>query len=715
MFKTFHYSVDADGVALITMDIPGASANVISNECRDELDAAIVQIAGDSAIKGAIITSAKNDFMAGGDLKFMVAQFSVPMTPEQALGHAKSFAPMLRRLETCGKPFVAAINGPAMGGGLELALACHHRIAADGPKVMLGLPEVTLGLMPGAGGTQRLPRLIGIAKALPIILKGAPLSAAAALEKGVVQEVVPAANLVAAAKAWVLEKGDPVQPWDKKGFAVPGGAGFANEALGNLFNFTATSIAKETNRNLPAPIGALTAIARGTIVPFDAGMHIEACQFAKLVLDPTAVNMVRAMFVNKSELDKLVNRPKGIAPAKLATIGIIGAGLMGVGVAQVSGQAGLNVVMLDASAEQAAAAKQRLADSFAKLIAKGRMKQDKADAILAKIKTTGDYADLADCDLVVEAVFENVDVKQAVFKKAIAAMRPDAILASNTSTLPITDLGQVVENPGRFIGLHFFSPVDRMALVEVIVGQQTSPETLAHALDYIKLLRKTPIIVKDSRGFFTTRVIGAYITEAFSMVGQGISPAMVDNVAKMAGYPVGPIAMMDDIGMENAFKAEKEAQQALGDAWKEPAGAHVIKMLCETLDRKGRRHGKGSYDYANDKRIPWAGLKEIYPPMTELPSVEELKQRLMYAEALEALHCMEEGVLSDPAEGDVGSILGIGFPSYTGGVFSLVDTVGLPKFVVACDKLADKWGERFRPSAWLRERAAKGERFYPVG
>jgi 3-hydroxyacyl-CoA dehydrogenase/enoyl-CoA hydratase/3-hydroxybutyryl-CoA epimerase len=714
MFKTFQYSVDAEGVALITMDIPGASANVISNEFRDELDAAIARIAADPAIKGAIITSAKNDFMAGGDLKFMVAQFSAPMTPEQALGHAKSFAPTLRRLETCGKPFVAAINGPAMGGGLELALACHYRIAANGPKVMLGLPEVTLGLMPGAGGTQRLPRLIGVAKALPIILKGAPLSALGALEKGVIQEVAPAAELVPAAKEWILGRGNPVQPWDKKGFVVPGGAGFANEELGNLYNLTATSIARETNRNLPAPMGALTAIARGTIVPFDAGLHIEACQFAKLLLDPTAVNMVRTMFVNKGELDKLVNRPKGIEPAQLATIGIIGAGLMGAGVAHVSGQAGLNVVMLDASAEQAAAAKQRLADGFAKLIAKGRMKQDKADAILARIKPTGDYADLADCDLVVEAVFENVEVKQAVFKKAIAAMKPGAILASNTSTLPITDLGQVVENPGRFIGLHFFSPVDRMPLVEVIVGQQTSPQTLAHALDYIKLLRKTPIIVKDSRGFFTTRVISAYITEAFSMVGQGISPAMVDNVAKMAGYPIGPISMMDDIGMENGLKADKEAQQALGDAWKEPPGAHVIKMLCETLDRKGRRHGKGFYDYPDDKRTPWAGLKDVYPPMAELPSVEELKQRLMYAEALEALHCMEEGVLTDPAEGDVGAILGIGFPSYTGGVFSLVDTVGLPQFVGTCDKLADKWGERFRPSAWLRERAAKGERFYPL-
>ena len=714
MFKTITYSVQADGVALITIDVPGASANVISMEFRDEMDAAIQQLAADPAVKGAIITSAKKDFMAGGDLKYMVEKFAVKMTAEQALAEAKAFSPMLRRLETCGKPVVAAINGPAMGGGYELALACHYRVAADNPKLLVGLPEVTLGLMPGAGGTQRLPRLIGVAAALPIILKGAPLRAAEALAKGLVNEVVAADQLLHAAGRWILEKGDSVQAWDKKGFKVPGGAGFADADLGGLYNLTATSIARETNHNLPAPIGALIAIARGTAVPFDAGMHIEACQFAKLIMDPTAVNMVRALFVNKGELDKLVNRPKGVEPAKLGTIGIIGAGLMGAGIAQVSGQAGLNVVMLDASAEQAAAAKQRLSDGFAKLIAKGRMQQDKADSILTKIKTSGDYADLADCDLVVEAVFENVAVKQAVFLKAIAVMKPGAILASNTSTLPISELAQAVENPGRFIGLHFFSPVDRMPLVEVIVGKQTTPQTLAHALDYIKLLRKTPIIVKDARGFFTTRVISAYINEAFTMVGEGIPPAMVDNIAKMAGYPIGPISMMDDIGMENGLKADREAQQALGANWKEPSGHHVLKNFCETLNRKGRRDGKGFYDYPDGQRQPWAGLKDVYPQMEVWPSVDELKQRMLYSESLEALKCMEEGVLSDAAEGDVGSILGIGFPSYTGGVFSLVDTIGLEEFVSRCDKLADRWGERFRPSAWLRQRATSGQKFYAV-
>lgn len=714
MYETLKYSVSGEGVATILLDIPGSSANVMSLQFRDELASAISRVLDDSAVKGAVISSAKADFMAGGDLKQMMTLFDQGLDAEQALAVANQFKPLLRQLETGGKPFVAAINGPAMGGGLELALACHQRVLVDSPKAILALPEVTLGLIPGAGGTQRLPRLIGIAKALPILLKGQPLAPQKALELGLVERLVPAGELLAVAEQLVLDCKDASQPWDRKGFAVPGGAGFMGPEPGATFNLSATTIARETNRNYPAPIALLTAVAHGTAVPMDAALHIESCQFAKLLMDPVARNMMRTLFVNKGELDKLARRPQGSAPANLKTVGVVGAGLMGAGVAHVAAQAGLAVVMLDASEAQAEAGKQRLAGSFAKLVGKGRMAQDKADAILARITPVGEYARLADCDLVVEAVFENREVKTAVFAKLQAVLRPDAIIASNTSSLPISGLAESVQNPERFIGLHFFSPVDRMALVEVIKGKETSEQTLAHALDFIKLLRKTPIIVNDAPGFFTTRVISAYLQESMGMLAEGIKPALIDNAAKLAGFPVGPLALTDELTIEIGYHAMNQARDDFGGGWVEPVGYKVQKRFVEELDRRGRRHGAGFYDYPEGKRQLWSGLADVYAPQEPQPDVEEIKTRMLYIQALEALRCFEEGVIGDAAEGDVGAVLGIGFPSYTGGVFSLVDGVGIAKFVATCERLAATHGTRWQPSAWLKARAATGERFYPV-
>ncbi|MET0610085.1 MAG: 3-hydroxyacyl-CoA dehydrogenase NAD-binding domain-containing protein, partial [Pseudomonas caspiana] len=511
---------------------------------------------------------------------------------------------------------------------------------------------------------------------------------------------------------WILEHADAQQPWDKTGYQVPGGAGFADVELGNLFNLTTTQIARDTARNLPAPIALLRAVAHGTCVPIDAGLHIESCEFAELVLDPTACNMVRTLFVNKGELEKLTRRPQAIEPASIARVGVVGAGLMGSGIAHSAALAGLQVVLLDASAEQATDGRQRLADEFAKRVAKGRMTQASADAILARIQVSGDYADLAECDLVVEAVFEDVQVKAAVFMQAQSVLKPGAILASNTSTLPITDMARDLNRPDGFIGLHFFSPVDRMPLVEVVVGQQTSDTALAHALDFIRLLRKTPIVVKDSRGFFTSRVIAAYLQESLAMLGSGVKPALIDNAARLAGFAMGPLSLLDDIGMENGYKSSLAERAALGDTWKEPAGYKVQEMFCATLGRIGRRCGKGFYDYPEGKRALWPGLADVYPPLAEQPDVEEIKKRMLYIQALEAARCMEEGVIGSAAEGDVGSLLGIGFPTWTGGVFSLIDTVGATAFVNACDQLADLHGERFRPSAWMRQRAESGERFH---
>lgn len=712
MFTTLKYEVGDDGVALITIDVPGGSANVMTTAFRADLAAVIEQVSADSAVKGAVITSAKADFMAGGDLKAMVEQFSVPMSKEEAFGIATLMSPLLRKLETCGKPLVAAINGPAMGGGLELALACHARVALDDASVQLALPEVTLGLIPGAGGTQRLPRLIGVQKALPILLKGSRIGAAQALELGLITSTVET-GLVSAARTRVLTT-NPVQPWDRKGFQVPGGASFFDADLGATYNLSATAIAGDTNRNYPAPIALLTVVSRGAFLPMEAALHLESCHFAKLVLDPTARNMVRTGFVSKGELDKLARRPKGIPAGKLARVGVIGAGLMGGGVAQVCAAAGLDVVLIDATVEQAAAGKQRLADGYARQIQRGRMQQEKADAILGRIAPAADYSLLSGCGLVVEAVFEDRKVKGEVFRKLQEVLGPDAIIASNTSSLPISGLAEGVQHPERFIGLHFFSPVDRMPLVEVVTGARTSEQTLAHALDFIKVLRKTPIVVKDSRGFFTTRVISAYLTESMGMLAEGVKPVLIDNAARLAGMPIGPLSLVDELTIELGYNAMNQEKADLGDAWKEPPGYPVQKKFVTELDRRGRRYGKGFYDYIDGKKMLWTGLDEVYPAAPEQPSVTELKQRMLYIQSLEAARCFEEGVIADPAEGDVGSVLGIAFPAYTGGVFSLIDTVGAAAFVAACDKLADRYGERYRPSAWLRARAASGENFYPA-
>lgn len=710
MFKTLQYGVGDDGVAVVTINCPG-NANTINDDFRNDFAACIREFSGDEKVKGVVITSAKKDFVAGGDLKDMVEMFSRRMSAEEAYALATIFSPLLRQLETCGKPVAAAINGSALGGGLEIALACHYRVVADESRILLGLPEVTLGLMPGAGGSQRLPRLIGIASALPFMLQGRPVAPAKALELGIVQQVVPAAELLQAAKNWVLSQPEATQPWDRKGFVIPGGAGFADADLGGLYNFNATSIANSTARNLPAPIALLTAVARGTCVPFDAGLHIEACHFAKLVLDPVARNMVRTLFVNKGELDKLQRRPANVEPAVLNKIGVLGAGLMGAGIAQVAAQAGLSVVMLDASFEKASAGKDGIATGFAKLIAKGKMVQEKADAILARIQPTSAYEDLADCDLVVEAVFEDAAVKAAVFEQAQVVLKRSAILASNTSALPITDLAANLQQPERFIGLHFFSPVDRMPLVEVVVGQQTSDTTLAQALDFVRLLRKTPIVVKDSRGFFTSRVISSYLKEAFQMVVDGVSPVLIDNVARQAGFAMGPLALMDDIGLENGYRNALMERELLGE---EPVGFALQHTLCAELKRSGRRVGQGIYDYVDGKRVPWKNIREHFPVAAQQPEPLQVKQRLLCIQTLEAARCFEEGVVQTAAEGDVGSVLGIGFPAYTGGVFSYIDTMGWPKFVATCDQLADTVAERFRPTAWMRQQAARQLPFYPA-
>ena len=707
------FEVGADGVVVLTIDVPGKAMNLTTLEFGRALAKAVDRVAGDAAIKGAVITSAKADFMAGGDIHALVASFGAIADPARLYREiARPFSLVLRRLETCGKPFVAAINGSALGGGLEIALACHHRIVADTERLRMGFPEVTIGLIPGAGGTQRLPRLIGIKRAVKLMLEGTRFGPQEALEFGVVDRVVPPSVLLEAARAYVLAAADASQPWDRKGYAVPAGAGFFDPAIAGFFNAQATAISVKTQHNLPAPIALLDVVAHGTAVPIDAGLRIEARAFVALLMDPTARNLMRTEFISKGACDKLTARPAGFPLRPLGRVGVIGAGLMGAGLAQVCAEAGMDVVLIDIGAAQAEASLERIGRAYARRVERGTLEKARADEALARIAPTADYADLARCDLVVEAVFEDQDVKQAVFATATAVLRADAILATNTSALPVTGLAAGLANPERFIGLHFFSPVDRMPLVEVVRGRSTSDATLAGALDFIRMLRKTPIVVNDAPGFFTTRVITAYLFESMGMVGDGVPPALIDNGARAAGFAVGPLALMDELSLDLTHHATCKRREAAGGAWREPYGFNVLDRFVSGLDRRGKRHGAGFYAYPEGQRRPWDGLRESFPPTAQLPTVEALGQRMLAIQAMEAARAFEEGVIASAGEGDVAAVFGIGFPAHTGGVFSLIDTMGIASFCGSCDRLADEHGERFRPSAWLRARAARNEPFH---
>lgn len=703
-----------DGIATLIIDIPGKPMNVVTPDLRRELSDAIGRLRAETAIKGAIVTSGKNDFMAGGDLKVMLERFERQLSAHDLYENSRLFGDILRHLETCGKPVAAAINGLALGGGFELALSCHYRVLADLPKIVVGLPEATLGLMPGAGGTQRLTRMLGAAAAIPLLLEGRALAPAEALAARMVDAVVPAEQLLDAAKKWLAGNPEPIQRWEKQGHVVPGGTTLGTAPLGPLYNVAATGIARDTQRNRPAPIAILTAVARGLPMPIDAGLRIERCEFVKLLMNPVTRNIIRTQFVSKGEAEKLARRPVGMVQREYKKIGVLGAGLMGSGIAQIAALAGIDVALIDSSQESAEKGLGRIGATFEKLVGRGKMTAEKAAAALARIQATCEYERLAGSGLIIEAVFENRAVKTQVLSAAHRVLGDEAIYASNTSTIPITSLAGSVGRPDRVIGMHFFSPVDRMALVEVVKGRDTGAETLAHALDFVKQVRKTPIVVNDSRGFFTSRVFSTYLSEAMGMLAEGVDPALIENGARQAGFPIGPLTLIDEVTIELGFAAANQARADLGDAWIEPPGYPVQKLFVEELDRKGRRYGKGFYEYpaGSPKRL-WPGLAKVYPRKRHQPSLEEVKQRLLCIQALEATRCLEQGVLESVAEGDLGSTLGIGYPVYTGGVFSLIDTMGLAKFVETCRRFAACYGKRWTPSDSLVARAAAGDPFYP--
>ena len=723
----FTFDIDADGIALVTWDMPGRSMNVIDASVTEELAALVERVASDAAIKGAVITSGKDAFCAGADLTMlerMAGKYAALLKSkgdeaanQMVYDESRKVSQIYRRLETCGKPWVAAINGTAMGGGFELCLACHHRVAADNPKTRLGLPEVKVGLFPGAGGTQRIARMLAPADALQFLLKGQDVRVDRAKAMKLVDEVVPLADLVKTAKAWIKSSGKAIAPWDEKSFRLPGGLVYSKAGMMTFMPANAI-YRRETYDNYPGARAILQAVYEGLQVDMDTALRIESRWFANVVRTPQAAAMIRTLFVSMQELNKGARRPAGLPPTSLKKIGIVGAGFMGAGIARVSAAAGLPVMLIDRDQETADKGKAGLQKALSDRVMKGRMKGAERDALLEKITPTADYGALKDCDLVIEAVFEDRKVKADVIKKIQAVLGADALLASNTSTLPITSLASEFREPQRFVGIHFFSPVDRMMLTEIILGKETGDKALATALDFVRAIRKTPIVVNDSRGFYANRCVLNYIQEGHLMLLEGIPPAMIENTARMAGMPVGPLSLNDETALDLGLKIVRAAEADLGAGAIDPEQKKLLEEMVEKRGRLGRKNGKGFYDYPPGQRKHlWPGLYELLPKKLSLDEiealdVEELKQRFLAVQAVEAARTFEEKVVTDVREADVGSVLGFGFAPWSGGTLSYIDMMGAKAFVDLCRAFEKKYGARFAPPQLLIDMAAKGDTFY---
>ena len=733
----FKLDVDADGIALITWDMPDRSMNVITLDAIEELSVLVDKVSNDAAIKGAVITSGKEAFCGGADLTMlerMGSLYAGMMKNEGEVAAAKfifeesrKLSLLYRRIEkggkettakdkghTPGKPWVCALNGTAMGGGFELALACHHRVAADNPKTRLGLPEIKIGLFPGAGGTQRVARMMQPADALQFLLKGDQLKTDRAKAMKLIDNVVPQDDLIKTAKDWIKAGGKAEAPWDVKGFKLPGGPVYSKAGM-MTFPPANAIYRRETYDNYPAARAILQVVYEGLQLPMDVALRVESRWFAKILRSPEAASMIRTLFVNMQDLNKGARRPANEPPVSIKKVGVVGAGFMGAGIAQVSAAAGLQVVLVDRDQETADKGKAALHKAMSDRVMKGRMTGADRDTLLEKITPSADYAALADCDLIIEAVFEDRKVKSDVIAKIQAVIGDKAIFASNTSTLPISSLAAEFKEPARFIGIHFFSPVDRMMLVELILGKETGDRALAAALDYVRAIRKTPIVVNDSRGFYTSRVVGTYIREGHLMLAEGVPAAMIENVGRMAGMPVGPLSLIDEVAVDLAWKILKATEADLGAAAIDPRQKILLEDMVEKRQRFGRKNGKGFYDYpaAGPKKL-WPGLADLQPVKLdpEKIDVQELKDRLLAMQALETARCFEEKVLTDVREADVGSILGFGFAPFSGGTLSYIDMMGTKTFVALCKKLEAKYGARFAPNKLLIDMAEHDQSFY---
>jgi 3-hydroxyacyl-CoA dehydrogenase/enoyl-CoA hydratase/3-hydroxybutyryl-CoA epimerase len=723
-FDNFRFETDADGVALVTWDMPGRSMNVLNAEVISELSSIVEKIAGDAAIRGAVVTSGKEGFSAGADLTMLeqagraYARSVKTDGPQPAMrafaDQARQLSLVFRRLETSGKPVAAAINGVCMGGGFELALSCHYRIVADHDKARVGLPEIKVGLFPGGGGTQRVARLMPTPDALQMLLKGDQIRPSAAKKMGLVHDVAPLNEIVARAKEWVKANPSAKAPWDDPKFKAPSGKVFSGQGM-MIWPPANAIYRRETYDNYPAARAILSAVFEGLQLPMDIALGVESRYFANILLSKEAAAMIRSLFLSMGELNKGARRPRDVPPSRLKKIGVLGAGFMGAGVAYVSASAGLEVVLIDRDQESADKGKAYSEKLIGSQIAKGRAKGADRDALLDRIMASADYAALEGCDLVVEAVFEDRAVKAEATRKAQAVLGPDVVFASNTSTLPITSLAETAQKPEGFIGVHFFSPVEKMNLVEIIMGEKTGPKALATAIDYVRAIRKTPIVVNDCRGFYANRCVGNYIREGHLMLMEGVPPAMIENAAKMAGMPVGPLSLNDEVAIDLGWKILQATKKDLGAAAIDPAQEKLLEAMVVKEQRLGRKNGKGFYDYpANGQKTLWPGLSRIAGKALDPDTipVQDLKDRFLYTQAIEAAKCMAEGVVTDPREADVGSILGFGFAPFTGGTISFIDGAGLERFVARARQLAAKYGERFTPGARLVEMSEKGETFY---
>ncbi|RVE93725.1 3-hydroxyacyl-CoA dehydrogenase NAD-binding domain-containing protein [Sinorhizobium meliloti] len=722
-YTNFKIETDADGIALVTWDMPDKSMNVFTEEVMKELDAIIDQTTADPAVKGVVITSGKSSFSGGADLSMIKSMFTFQAEekkkdPDNAARKlfdlVGRMTGLFRKLETSGKPWVSAINGTCMGGAFEMSLACHGRVASNAKSVKIALPEVKVGIFPGAGGTQRVPRLTNTQDALQMMTTGSSLTPARAKAMGLVHEVVDPDKLIEAAKAMIKNGLKPVQPWDEKGFKLPGG-GIWTPASAQLWPAASGILRRETYGNYPGAIAILKCVYEGLQVPFDTALKIEQRYFTEILQTTEAFSMIRSLFVSMQELGKGARRPAGVPKTELKKAGVVGAGFMGASIAYVTAAGGIPVTLVDRDMEAAEKGKTHSEGLVKDAIGKGRLTKEEGEALLSRITPSADYGALRDAGLVIEAVFEDRQVKKDVIEKVEAVIAEDAIFASNTSTLPITGLARNSKRPDRFIGIHFFSPVEKMMLTEVILGKETGDRALAAALDYVAAIRKTPIVVNDTRGFYVNRCVFRYIHEAYDMLIEGVPPAMIENAAKMAGMPVGPLSLNDEVAIDLSQKILKAAVADLGDKAVDPRHMALIDKMVDELDRRGRKNGKGFYEYPAKpaRKYLWPGLKELYP-QKDAGEIEVgvLKQRLLVTIALEAARTIEEGIVTDPREADVGSILGFGFAPYTGGTLSYIDGMGAKAFVELCEKLAADHGDHFRPTPLLKEMAEKGETFY---
>ncbi|MAN55598.1 MAG: 3-hydroxyacyl-CoA dehydrogenase NAD-binding domain-containing protein [Paracoccus sp. (in: a-proteobacteria)] len=709
----------ADGVAIVTWDVPGKSMNVLSMDGAAELDALIDEALADEAVKGIVITSGKQDFAAGMDLN-VIAGMKEQGGAQGVFDGVMKLHHLLRKIERAGmdpkslkggKPIAAALPGTALGIGLELPLATHRIFAADNARAKIGLPEIMVGIFPGGGGTTRLARRLGAMAAAPFLLEGKLCDPGKARAAGLIDEVVD--DPVAAAKDWVLRASDAdlVKPWDQKGYKMPGGEPF-HPAGFMTFVGASAMVHGRTMGVYPAARALLSAVYEGAMVPFDQALRIEARWFTNVLMNPSSGAMIRSLFINKEALEKGANRPDQ-PDQKVAKVGILGAGMMGAGIAHVSAMAGIEVVLIDAKQDAADRGKSYSEGLLDKAISRKKATEEKKSEVLARINATTDYAALDGCDLIVEAVFEDPQIKAEVTKKAEAVIGKDAIFATNTSTLPISDLAKASARPEQFIGIHFFSPVDKMMLVEIIKGRATGPRAVAKALDFVRQIRKTPIVVNDARFFYANRCIIPYINEGIRMVAEGVNPVLVENAAKMMGMPLGPLQLVDETSIDLGVKIAKATRAAMGDAYPDAAVDEVLFRMADE-GRLGRKSNAGfyAYDDTGKRQGLWDGLAARYPRADEQPGLTDVQHRLMFAQTLEAVRALEDGVLEDIREGDVGAILGWGFAPWTGGPFGWLDMLGAARAVEICEDLAERHGARFACPALLRDMAAKDQTFY---